>query len=53
MPRRATATGMAFGAGVLLAAPAVDVMDDARRTGGFPAVAAGFAAWTGAYTAAH
>ncbi|HYW50220.1 MAG TPA: hypothetical protein VE861_06425 [Gemmatimonadaceae bacterium] len=42
VPRRLTAAIMAFGAGVLLAALSLDLMEEAFEAGGFDSTAAGF-----------
>ena len=42
VPRRLTAAIMAFGAGVLIAALSLDLMEEAFHTGGFDSAAAGF-----------
>ncbi|MDQ0378548.1 ZIP family metal transporter [Amycolatopsis thermophila] len=42
IPAQAVSYVMAFGAGVLISALAFDLMDEAERTGGLPATAAGF-----------
>jgi ZIP family zinc transporter len=42
VPRRVTASVMAFGAGVLISALAFDLVDDAEKSGGLVATALGF-----------
>ena len=49
----AVASIMAFGAGVLISALSFDLVDEAERTGGLLAAAAGFLAGAGAYVAAN
>lgn len=44
VPAAVVAGVMAFGSGVLISALAFDLVDEAERTGGLPATAAGFAA---------
>jgi ZIP family zinc transporter len=53
VPRRLTATIMAFGAGVLISALSFDLMDEAYRQGGFDSTAAGFIGGAAIYTAAN
>jgi ZIP family zinc transporter len=53
VPKRVTATIMAFGAGVLISALSFDLMDEAFRTGGFAATAAGFVGGAALYTGAN
>lgn len=53
VPRRATATVMAFGAGVLISALSFDLMDEAYRAGGFASTAIGFLAGAAIYTGAN
>jgi len=53
VPQRLIAAVMAFGAGVLISALSFDLMDNAYRTGGLGAVAAGFMTGAAAYTAAN
>jgi ZIP family zinc transporter len=53
VPRRVTASIMAFGAGVLISALSFDLMDEAYRMGGFTATAAGFLGGATLYTGAN
>lgn len=53
VPRRMIATIMAFGAGVLLAAMAFELVDEAERAGGLLPTAVGFLAGAGGYVAAN
>jgi ZIP family zinc transporter len=53
LPQRLIAAVMAFGSGVLIAALAFELMDEANRLGGFAATAAGFLAGAVAFTAAN
>ena len=53
LPQRAVAAIMAAGAGVLISAVAVDLMDDAYASGCFGATAAGFLVGAAIYTAAN
>jgi ZIP family zinc transporter len=50
LPKRLTASIMAFGSGVLISALAFDLMDDAYRRGGFDAAAIGFLSGAIVYT---
>src|SRR5512146_2419340 len=50
---RATASVMAFGAGVLISALSFDLMDEAFRRGGFDSTSIGFLAGAGIYTVAN
>ncbi len=51
MPRRAVAAIMAFGSGVLISALSFELMDEAWKQGGLPAVGVGFIAGAAVYTA--
>ncbi|MEW9550549.1 ZIP family metal transporter [Nonomuraea sp. NPDC050783] len=53
VPPRLIAAIMAFGAGVLIAALSFELLDEAERTGGLAATAAGFLAGACAYVAAN
>jgi ZIP family zinc transporter len=53
VPQRAVAAVMAFGSGVLIAALASELMEDAYRTGGVWATAAGFLGGAVVYTVAN
>ncbi|MDG4803555.1 ZIP family zinc transporter [Micromonospora sp. WMMD980] len=53
VPRRATASVMAFGAGVLLSAVSFELIDEAHEQGGLVPVAIGAAAGALAYTGAN
>lgn len=53
VPARATAAVMAFGAGVLIAALALDLMEEAYRAGGFDSTAVGFLGGAALYTGAN
>ncbi|QLQ38816.1 ZIP family metal transporter [Micromonospora robiginosa] len=53
VPRRATASVMAFGAGVLLSAVSFELIDEAHEQGGLLPVAIGAAAGALAYTGAN
>ena len=53
VPTRVIAAVMAFGSGVLISALSFELMDEAFRTGGFPATAVGFLGGAGIYTAAN
>ena len=53
IPPRAIAAVMAFGSGVLISALSFELMDEAYRTGGFVATAAGFLGGAAVYTAAN
>jgi ZIP family zinc transporter len=53
VPRRLIAAVMAFGSGVLISALSFELMDQAYRSGGFAATAAGFLAGAAVYTAAN
>ncbi|MFG1675092.1 ZIP family metal transporter [Micromonospora sp. NPDC049282] len=53
VPRRATASVMAFGAGVLLSAVSFELIDEAHKQGGLLPVAIGAAAGALAYTGAN
>lgn len=53
LPQRLIAGVMAVGSGVLISAVAFDLMDEAYRSGGFVATAAGFLAGAIAYTLAN
>ena len=51
MPRKAVAGIMAFGSGVLISALSFELMDEAWKQGGFPAVGIGFVSGATVYTA--
>lgn len=53
IPPRVIAAVMAFGSGVLISALSFELMDEAYRTGGFAATAAGFLGGAAIYTAAN
>lgn len=53
LPQRVIAAVMALGSGVLISAVAFELMDEAYRTGGFAATAAGFLGGAAVYTAAN
>ncbi|WP_309134965.1 ZIP family zinc transporter [Cellulomonas sp.] len=53
VPQKVVAGVMAFGAGVLISALAFDLVDEAERTGGLAATAAGFLGGAVAYVAAN
>jgi ZIP family zinc transporter len=53
LPQRAIAAVMAFGSGVLISALSFELMQEAFRTGGFPATASGFVIGAAVYTAAN
>lgn len=53
VPARLVASIMAFGSGVLISALSFELMDEALRTGGFPATALGFLGGAAAYTLAN
>lgn len=53
VPQKVVAGVMAFGAGVLISALAFDLVDEAERTGGLAATAAGFLAGAVAYVGAN
>lgn len=53
LPRRLTASVMAFGSGVLVSALSFDLMDVAYARGGFGAVAIGFLGGAGLFTGAN
>lgn len=53
VPRRAVATVMAFGAGVLISALAFELVDEAERSGGLGPTVAGFLGGAVAYVAAN
>ena len=53
LPQRAIAAVMALGSGVLISAVAFDLMDEAYRSGGFAATAAGFGGGAAAYPLAN
>ncbi|WP_136518198.1 ZIP family metal transporter [Cellulomonas telluris] len=53
VPQTVVAGVMAFGAGVLISALAFDLVDEAERTGGLAATAAGFLGGAVAYVAAN
>lgn len=50
LPKRLTASVMAFGSGVLISAVAFDLMDEAREMGGLLSAALGFLAGAAAFT---
>ena len=52
LPKRAIAGIMAFGAGVLISALSIDLMDDAFKLGGFDSSALGFLGGAVLFTAA-
>lgn len=53
VPQRMIAAIMAFGSGVLISALSFDLMDEAHKTGGFPATALGFLAGAAVFTVAN
>ncbi len=53
VPRRVTASIMAFGSGVLISALSFDLMDEAYRRGGFDSTAIGFITGATVYTLAN
>ncbi|MFC5478511.1 ZIP family metal transporter [Massilia suwonensis] len=53
VPARLVAGVMAFGSGVLISALSFELMDEAFRTGGFPATALGFLGGAAVYTLAN
>jgi ZIP family zinc transporter len=53
LPKRAVATVMALGSGVLISAVSFELMDEAFRNGGFVAAAVGFVGGAALYTAAN
>ncbi|THC45456.1 ZIP family metal transporter [Massilia sp. Mn16-1_5] len=53
VPARLVAAVMAFGSGVLISALSFELMDEAFRTGGFPATALGFLGGAAVYTLAN
>lgn len=53
MPARMVAAIMAFGSGVLISALSFELMEEAFRTGGFPATALGFLGGAAGYTLAN
>lgn len=53
LPARTIAAITAFGSGVLISALSFELMDEAFRTGGFAATAAGFLGGAAVYTAAN
>ena len=53
VPARLVAAIMAFGSGVLISALSFDLMDEALRTGGFPATALGFLGGATVFTLAN
>ncbi|MGE5297018.1 MAG: ZIP family metal transporter [Solirubrobacterales bacterium] len=53
VPRRATASIMAFGSGVLISALSFDLMDEAYHRGGFDSTATGFVGGAAMYTLAN